>query len=202
MIFFRKRKKEQYQIMQKCELKYISERLHTNAKGIITQFEVGEFLYRRCRPEFLSNPFKEISIVELSHNRGGLKNNPLCNPDDVLLSIRENESFETYSEEVVCTLEIKSLNPNNKYRKEYSQTKDGDEYYCVMELLHEPEPCMYPHSVFRVKINDELVTYANHKHTLGKLKTIRTSLKDELASMIITKSVNQNDTSEKLSSKP
>ena len=179
--------------MQECTLPYIPQRLHTNNKLKIAKFEVGEFLYRRCKPEELENPFKNITITELSHNRGGFRNNLFCNPDDVLFSIKKDEAFEEYEGNVVCYLEIKSLNDKNKYRKEYTQTKNNDEYNCVMELLHEPEPCMFPHCVFRVWINNEIVTRDNCKETINKLKTIRTSLKEELASMIYNRQISQND---------
>jgi hypothetical protein len=179
--------------MQKCELNYIPTRLHTDNKNTVSQFTVGEFLYRRCEPEILANPFRSISLTELSHNRGGDNSNALCNPTDVLFSIKEEEDFEIYSNKVVCILEIKSLTSQNEYKKEYTQVKNGENYSCVMELLHDPLPCMYPHCVFRIKLNGEIVTYANYKETLDKLKSIRSSIKDELASMIITKSINQGD---------
>ncbi len=179
--------------MEECHLSYIPARLHTNDKAIITEFEIGEFLYRRCNPEELENPFKGITIGELSHNRGGLNNNLLCNPNDVLFSIREYEDFQIYEGKVVCPLKIKTLTENSSYIKEYTQTKDNTEYKCVMQLIHEPEPCMYPHCVFRVWINDTIVTTKNNKTTIDKLTEIRTKLKDELASMIRKRQVSQND---------
>jgi hypothetical protein len=120
-------------------------------------------------------------------------NDVLCNPDDVLFSIRANEDFQNYKEKVVCILEIKNLNSENKYKKQYTQKKDNIDFVGVMELLHDPVPCMYPHCVFRVWINEEIVTIDNRKDTIDKYKEIRTRLKDELASMIWKKQVSQLD---------
>src|ERR1017187_2474609 len=136
-------------MMDNCTLTYMPSRLHTYNKAVIERFGIGEFLYRRCNPEEIENPFKRITIGELSHNRGGLMNDVLCNPDDVLFSIRANEDFQNYKEKVVCILEIKNLNSENKYKKQYTQKKDNIDFVGVMELLHDPVPCMYPHCVFR-----------------------------------------------------
>ena len=188
-----KEKKDQNQIMEECQLSYIPERLHKKDKPIIDYFDIGEFLYRRCNPDELANPFKSISITELSHNRGGLTSQPLCNPSDVLYSINPNENFERYSGKVVCTLVIKSLKHNKTFKKKYTQEKDNQVYTCFLELFHDPVSCMYPHCVFRVVINEEVITYDNYKNTLGKLSQIRNELKEELASMIIQREVNQDD---------
>src|ERR1035437_6120856 len=134
--------------MQECLVAYIPERLRKNGRPPIDRFDIGEYLYLRCKPTVLSNPYTGISIVELSHNRGGLRDDILCNPDDVLYSIKIEEPFEKYITMVVCTLEIINLNDENKYRKIFSEEKTGVKYEGVMELLHEPDACMYPHSVF------------------------------------------------------
>ena len=177
-----------------CSIPHIPDRLKLNGRPIIVEFEIGEFLYMRCDQGVLDNPYEKISITELSHNRSGLKGNTLCNPDDVLFSIKETDGFEKYADKEICILEIKSLTPANKFKKTYSETKDTLIYNCEFELLHEPELCMYPHCVFRVVINEEIVTYANYKTTLRKVTKIRNSLKEELASMIVRQAINQNDT--------
>jgi len=176
----------------KCNLGYIPVELRTGRRQVIDYFEVGECLYHRCKPEVLENPYASVSLTELSHNRGGLKRQILCEPDDVLLSIREDENFQKYKDRVVCILHIKDLNQNNKYRKEYQQEKNGQTQVGVLELFHEPVPCMYPHSVLRVTINGEIVTYENHAKTLGKLQQIRTLMKNEIASMIWRSELSQS----------
>ena len=62
---------------ENCTLDYIPSQLKTCEKPIIDNFEVGEALYRRCTVEELQNPFRNITIGELSHNRKGLKSNIL-----------------------------------------------------------------------------------------------------------------------------
>ncbi len=179
--------------MQECLLPYIPTRLHTNDKPIIEQFEVGEYLYMRCTLDQLSNPYKSISITELSHNRSGLKDNILCNPDDVLFSITQDEEFGKHENLDICTLEIISLNAGGKFNKLYTESKNEITYTGRLELLHEPESCMYPHCVFRVWLNNDRVTYDNYKATLKKVQKIKTEMKEELASMIRKKQVSQDD---------
>lgn len=179
--------------MPECSIPYIPERLRRQNRPIIPKFEVGEHLYMRCKLEVIHNPYKGISITELSHNRSGLSTDILCNPDDVLYSIKMEEPFERHSDKEVCTLQIKTLTDDNKYRKSYTENKNGQDYVGIIELLHEPEDCMYPHAVFRVWINDEVITYKNHDVTLKKLHKIRNLLKEELASMIIKRQVNQQE---------
>ena len=179
--------------MQECKIPYIPSRLQTNDRPVIEHFEVGECLYMRCKADALNNPYKDISITELSHNRSGLKENILCNPDDVLYSIKEEEEFEKYESRVVCTLEIIHLTINNSYKKVYTENKNGTIYTGILELLHEPESCMYPHCVFRVWLNGEKVTYNNYKSTLSKVQQIKTRMKEELVSMIRRRQVSQGE---------
>jgi len=178
--------------MQECSLPYIPVRLHQQNKLNINQFEVGEFLYRRCNELELENPFATITLTELSHNRGGFNENILCNPEDVLFSIREEEEFEKY-DKVVCSLRIRDLNKDNGYKKEYNEVKNNQTISCTIELFHEPEPCMYPHCVFRIKLGDVIVIFDNNKQTLKNYNIIRNSLREELASMIVKRQVSQND---------
>jgi len=178
--------------MQRCTIPYIPNRLQSIGRKAIEKFGVGESLYLRCRIDLLKNPYKTISITELSHNRSGLPGDVLCNPDDVLYNILEKNNFEKYELEV-CVLDIKNLNEESKYRKAFNETKNGQNYVGVIELIHEPEPCMYPHSVFRIWLNDEKVTYKNYKETLTKVHQIRNSIKEELASMIRQRQVSQYD---------
>ncbi len=139
----------------------------------------------------LKNPFKNTSITELSHNRQGPKSDICSLAEDVLYDIVGKTIKGVHEDLVVCTLKIQSLNINKTFKKEYKETKDGIEYTCVLELFHEPEPCMYPHCVFRVWINGIKITYKNYKDTISKLTIIRGNLKEELASMVITKEINQ-----------
>lgn len=176
--------------MQLCKLPYIPQRLHTNNKVNNNAFVVGEFLYMRCNQDVLDNPYKSISITELSHNRSG-ENNSISVAEDVLYSIKAEENIEKHNDKKICSLEIIDLNKNNSYRKKFTQEKNGCQFEAILELFHEAEPCMYPHCVFRVTLNNERVTYNNYKDTLQKVNKIRNSIKEELASMIVRMEVSQ-----------
>jgi hypothetical protein len=111
---------------------------------------------------------------------------------DVLFNIRHDNPQERYVDFEICTLKIKSLNEEMFYRKHFSETKQDIVYNATMELLHDPHECMYPHSIFRVYFNDEIVTYDNYKVTIAKHQKIKTSIKEELASMIRRREVQQD----------
>ena len=179
--------------MQGCPLHYIPGRLHTNDRQIIDEFEVNENLYKRCKPEDLKNPYWAATLSELSHNRSGLTGDILCNPDDVLYNIKLEEQAEKYEGLKVCTIRIKDLNDENRYKKTFSEIKNGEIFNAVIELFHDPIPCMYPHSVFRIWLNGEIVTYENYKQTLKKVNRIRNSIREELASMIRKNELSQKD---------
>lgn len=172
-------------IVPECELPYIPERLHQGNRGPISTFEVGEHLYFRCNAEVLDNPYKSISITELSHNRKGLSSETLSNPDDVLFNINLDETEERYTGLEICTIEIKSLDSNYQYVKNFTESKNNVDHNCTFKLIHDPAVCMYPHCVFRVWINNELITYDNYNQTIKKLNKIRAFLKEDLASMIL-----------------
>lgn len=173
-----------------CSLPYIPLYLHHTSQELIQCFYVGDILYHRCSPEKLENPYKTVSITELSHNIGTNNKVELSKLEDVLWSTKEEEELQKY-DKAVCTLEIKSLNDQQTYHKQFEQEKNGKVYKCVMELLHDPLPCMYPHCIFRVWLDGELVTYDNYKSTIRKLKKIKTQLKQELGNMIVQREVRQ-----------
>lgn len=179
--------------MQECLLHYIPNRLHTNERQIIDEFEVNENLYKRCNPEDLKNPYRAGTLSELSHNRSGLKEDILCNPDDVLYNIKPEEQAEKYEGLKVCTIRIKDLNNENRYMKTFSEIKNGETFKAEIELFHNPIPCMYPHSVFRISLNGQKVTYENYKQTLKKVHKIRNSIREELSSMIWKRELSQSD---------
>ncbi len=179
--------------MANCNLDYIPPRLHQNEKPLIEEFSIGEFLFRRCSEEDLSNPYKKISIIELSHNRS-LNDELQSLPEDVLFNIDPNNPDITYKNEVVCNLRIISLNGDNVFLKPYEQNKNDIDYLATLELIHDPLPCMYHHCVFRVTLNNELIdTYEKYNNTIKKLNKIRAAIKLELASMIYTRTIDQEN---------
>lgn len=180
--------------MPGCYLNYIPDRLHWNNRPVITEFAVGDIIYRRCFPEELDNPYATISLADLSHNIGTNAEVVISYEKDVLLSIRPDEEFENYEDKITCTLVIKSLNPNNCYNKPFGPVKKGNvDYQATMEFIHNPDTCMYPHSVFRIIMNGSEVTMDNYKQTLGNksLSKLRTLIRDEIASMIRRRVIEQ-----------
>lgn len=173
--------------MEPCQLNYIPEKLQTNDRLALQSFDVGELLYMRCAADNLSNPYNSITLSELSHNRGGSNENPISDPDDVLYNIRPDLDFEKYPDKVVCTIRILDLNEQSQYDKSFSDGSNA----ATIRLIHEPLPCMYPHAVFRILFNEEIVTYKNYKDNLKKANKLRNSLKTELASMIVTQTLSQ-----------
>jgi hypothetical protein len=177
--------------MTDCELSHIPKRLHTEDKPIISIFVDGEFLYRRCNLSESENPYLKISLAELSHNRSGHLDNIISNRKDVLFNISLSEK---YSEEIfthgsdglpidICTLKVE--NPKNVfYQKIIGEFS--------IDLIHNPECCMYPHCVIRISKGDEVLKkFEDFKNTLGtnKYKKERQQIRHEIAGMICSKKI-------------
>lgn len=182
-----------------CDLKYIPQRLKFKVgRPTFTEFTVGDKLCRRVEEKDLENPYKAISLTELSHNILTQKGIEISKENDVLFSIRKEDLFEQYRDKKVCVLEIKSLNADGCYNKTFTSDEKSDKSVRI-ELLHDPTPCMYPHCVFKFTFidggNEEQVTFCNYKKKLGaknKYSSIlRTMLRYELAGMIMKKKIRQ-----------
>lgn len=178
--------------MSDCRLNYIPDRLHWDSRPIKEEFNVGDILYRRCEHDELENPYLKISLVEISHNLGTCGEEVISESHDVLFSIREDEQFEKYSDKEIATIEIKKLNEAGQYKKSFTQIKNGGEVTGYITLIHDPVSCMYPHSIFRIYYNDTCVGFENYRQTLQKANQIRTSIREELAFMLIRKELWQN----------
>jgi len=170
--------------MPNCSLHYVPERLHWNDKPLLISFQLGDLIYRRCKPEDLENPFKYISLRDISNNIGSCQAIQVSQPDDVLINIDEDSKDELYDGQITCTLQIIELTESNDYQKFDSQEKNGHTYQSKVKLLHDPLCCMYPHCIFRIWIDDVVVTEENYNDTLQKLKIIRTKIRQDLALMI------------------
>ncbi len=176
-----------------CSLEYIPSRLHWNGESIFEKFHIGDLIFRRVKLGD-ENPFETISLCEVSNNLGTYQNDPISEPNDVLFNITSNDLSQIYEGHTVCTLEIKGLNQNNQYEKEFIEEKDGKVYTSIMRLEHDPISCMFPHCIFRIWLNDEIVTRTNYDLTLKnrKLNRIRTAIRQELATMIRRKAIDIN----------
>lgn len=146
-------------------------------------------MYRRCKPEEKENPFGHISLVDLSVNRQGTTE-LLSEAKDVLLntSPTEKKPQQRFSELAIVTLEIKELAGCGTYDK----AELIGENFCIIYLVHRPEPCNYAHAAFEIYYNGREVTFNNYKKTLGKNNKLRTWCKQQLANMIVKEEVRLN----------
>jgi hypothetical protein len=184
--------------LEGCALSYIPDRLHTNDRPEIPVFELGEFLFHRCPHEHVKEPFDNISLYDLSTNRQGRKDEPLCERDDVLFNLNPDNGKGERLNCYINTLEIKEISPNQTYQKSIShQGKDGDgkpvTHTCDIVLLHDRLPCNYSHSIMRITFNGTIVTQENYKNTLRRkgqyITELRTKCKLEFEKMILNEEV-------------
>lgn len=171
-----------------CKLEYIPERLHSNDKPIVQTFLEGEELYYRCKEDECSRPYDKISLYDISHNRNF--NDPEnFQKSDVLFNIIEDDERELYDNFNTSVLRIQNLQGSPTYTKQIPSREDP-ELIVIIKLLHDPIPCMYPHSVFEVSINGVIVTRENYDSVLNlrnkKYKNIRSDIRQELTSIIQT----------------
>lgn len=174
-----------------CKLSYIPHYLHLNNKPIIDRFNIGEELYYRCSGFSCKKPYDQISLYDISHNRN-FSDKKKFPKEDVLLNIEENQPEERYDSDIV-TLRIDVLGNRSTFVKKII-SRDNEDLTAEIKLIHDPLPCMYPHSVFEVSLGGEIVTRENYKSTLGKsnrtMKNLRSDIRQELTSIIQTGSIN------------
>lgn len=171
---------------------YIPLRLHQEDKPLLNQFALGDVLYHRCDKgsvedgKMIANPYSSVTLAELSHNIGSNRDNIISYSEDVLYSIKEEESFEKHTDKDIAVLEVVSLDPQSKrYIKhiKYRKNEQSDIHKATIELIHEPDYYMYPHCVFRIQINDRVVTYKNYSD-FKKLKGLRQLIRNEITTML------------------
>jgi hypothetical protein len=149
-----------------CPLTYIPEHLHFKDKSLVPIFSIGEKLYYRSKPENLKKPYDNISLRDISHNRNF--------NDDFLYP-----KTEVYDNLEIVILEIKELQDEITYKKEIISVKNND-LKALITLKHSPVPCMYPHSVFEISVNDIIVDHLNYDLVLGKKNKIYSDLRSEI----------------------
>lgn len=187
--------------MESCVLSYIPERLHSNDKPDIHFFDLGEFLFHRCKQDKINDPFDGIRLYDLSTNREGKKEFPLSFDRDVLYNMNPSNGKGEWLDDAVITLEIKELSANLTYEKTILQEgQDGNckpiTHNCYIRLLHDKLPCNYSHCIFKITLNGMGITRDNWNTTLGKrteaITELRTKCKIEFEKMIIEREVRMN----------
>ena len=182
-----------------CEISYIPKRLHCNGRDNIEHFYIEEKLYRRSKVEETINPFASITLVDISVNRSGPKNSVLSEPEDVLFNTTPGKyQVEKFGDMAVVALVVKELD-NNKYIKSRSKITPGIAgaqdvtHTCRIELHHDKdEPCIYPHSTFKIFFDDVEQTFDNYNQGLNRHKQLRNWCRQEIGRMIERKEVRIN----------
>lgn len=144
-------------------------------------------------------PYNAISLIDISHNRNFCKKD-LYAAEDVLWNISENRTFEKYSDKSVVELQVK-LKVGQTTIQKSCQSFRNPVYHVLITLKHSPLECMYPHSVFEIKLNESVVTWGNWGDGLGSkkgglkkvAKELRGDLRQILTSMIISGQVDNSD---------
>lgn len=180
--------------MEECSLPRIPDHLHSKGRPDLPLFEVGEYLYRRCKPLEVEDPFATVRLTDLSVNRQGPTNNrPLCEPEDVLRDFSVDAQRDWIEEQKAIALTIKEVNEQATYRYETSLVDDAGKVtaVCVMVLVHDQEPCNYAHCAFQLWFNEEEVTRENYKKGFGRnqYNDLRDRCKFQLARMIKKRAV-------------
>ena len=160
-----------------CNLPYIPEHLHFKGKSVINTFSIGEKLYYRCKPENLKKPYDNISLRDISHNRNF--NSDLYIPKDVLFNTEIDDDREVYENLEVVILKITELQGKTTFKKEIICNKNSGIKILII-LKHDPIPCMYPHSVFEISVNDVIVNNENYDIILGKKNKTYSDLRSEI----------------------
>lgn len=169
-----------------CNLNYIPDHLHTNDKPLIEQFYIGEKLFYRCRPDNLKKPYDNISLYDISHNRD-FNDDQTFTENDVFYNIIEDDAREKYDDLNFASFYIKTLSQGNQtYIKHFTL----EDLTAKITLKHAPAPCMYPHSVLEISVDDVVINSENYKTELGKknqkFSALRSLIRQELTSLIQT----------------
>lgn len=185
-----------------CHLNYIPSHLHTKNQPVINEFIVGEKLFYRCLPQNLEKPYDKISLKDISHNRN-FSDDEKYGSENVFYNVIENDDREKYDGYNFITIILANLGGNTTFYKEIVSTNHLNETIKICIILkHAPIACMYPHSVFEILIDDQVVTDANYETTLGKdnkfFSRIRTEIRQELTSIIQIGYIDSNQETELL----
>ena len=182
--------------MERCGLHYIPNRLHSENRDTIDEFFHGEDLY--VRHEIGQPPFMTKPLYELSINRQGSTTAIMSHPDDVLFNIDPSElkPEEKYEGMGVDAMRVRQIDPESKtYVLVYNQEEGEEDNRGTLEmkLVHNPLPCNYSHSLFRIFFKEVVVEKKNYKQTIGRRNIAMGKLRDfvrkELEGMIYRREV-------------
>lgn len=134
-----------------CDELGIPKHLHRHNRQVDPNFDKKEYLYRRIPPgELLANgqiSASSLRIHKMSVNRGKYTKFP---KKDVLYNIKSNEHFFTWG--------IVKINVGFLERLKFDHPKKENHIY-TLKVIHEPEECMYPHSIIEILLNGKTSNY-------------------------------------------
>lgn len=138
-----------------CSDLNIPDRLHTNGKPIVNDFDPDELLYRRFPIKGNDgNPLYNPVTKKLTHDAFPLRCDSVnrgrySKPEDVLYDIKEGNHYLNWG---ICSFTVEQAESISCTVK----VKDNDDIYTI-QIKHRPEECMYPHSEITIFKNGEKV---------------------------------------------
>jgi hypothetical protein len=154
-----------------CAKFQIPTRLHRLTRFAVREFQDLEKLYRRVDPKQIEDEGLAIASVRfrggMSVNRDGLDSNRISlYPEDVLFDTRSENHYSGWS---ILVFNVEAI---RRFTWEHPDT--GKRY--ELRLKHEPEQCMFPHSLVELFCEGERKeSVQSKKHSL--------ELKDRVAAM-------------------
>ncbi len=112
--------------------------LHKGSRPVDPVFSDEELLYRRIRRPLIGllPDALDFDLTEMSVNRELYSNQP----EDVLWNINASSATDHFHDQGIVSFPVREV------RAVHLRHPQLDEY-CVMRVMHQPEDCMYPHSV-------------------------------------------------------
>lgn len=127
-----------------CDQLGIPKYLHKNGRSENNSFTKEEKLYRRIPPDAIHSNGEIspacLSLYDMSLNRERYSKSP----EDVLYNIENGEHF--------LSSEILEIGVGSIELPRYPHPNDENRVY-TFKMKHEPEECMYPHSVLKIILN-------------------------------------------------
>ncbi len=148
-----------------CENPVVPSYLHLNDKTLDQVFEENEVVFRNFLPisdETTLIPGDQIDVKRTSFNRGKY----LEKFEDSLYSLKNYEEKNSYRIFGISVGAIRKF----QAKVEMSKEKDKDRIYSL-SLIHNPETCMYPHTVIQAFDNGMEVSEIKPNSVKNKYRT-------------------------------
>lgn len=132
--------------MGKCADLGIPEHLHQNGRTAENEnFTPDERMFRRFRPK---DSLSEIVKTNFDFKSMSFNRERYSNPEDVLYNIKENNHYNDCGVASLTVYEIERIQIPHP----------DDKQLYTFKAVHDPEECMYPHSIVQVFKNGNKVS--------------------------------------------